>query len=235
MTDTQKILITHDRNGAEAFRREVAETADAANSLIRIFEAFQPWQKIATVALFNSLVSDPTKFYDDTLLQNVKVQAVGVKPDPGKLAELVGLHRAEFFNATAGLPLTSDDCAPCRKVQVKPGKRAISKRTFEAYAQYLTFTAGTFTVNQEKVEASMSRYDTYAESPAEIERYTLFTDLVAMLNKFTELYPINPTDRQTIAKSLHLQLTEAIAGSFRLNDEFLKNEIIYIKNMNDGN
>lgn len=228
MTD-KRILIYQDKNAATAFTKEVAEVCDASNSLISLFNNFQPWLKVTTLDLFISLVSDPAKFYDDTLLLNVKVQAVGVQPNPEKLAELISLHRPEYLNAVAGLPLTSDDCIPCKKVQIKPGRRAISKHSYESYQEYLTFSAGRFAVNEEAVNSSMDRFNSYAEMPEEIERYTMFTELVETLNRWDKVYPFSGSDRLELKRIFGLMLSKGMEGEFILHNENLKNAITNLR------
>lgn len=232
--NTKRVLIYQNKNGADTFRREVAAAAEAANSLIRIFEAFQPWNKVGNIEDFTALVSDPGQYFDEVLLRNVKLDTGGRQANPEVLASIVGIHRAEFFNATAGLPLTSDDCAPCRKVQVKPGKRAISKRTFEAYAQYLTFTAGTFTVNQEKVEAAMSQFDVYATTEQERGVVNDYTQLVETLNQWDKKYYIPDNAKEQLKKTFGLYLSQGSSGHFMMNPEAVIKTIQKFKYSNDG-
>ncbi len=225
MTDN-RILIYADRNGAEAFRREVSETAAACNSLINIFQAFQDWERITTIEMFAALVTDPGRHFDNVLLRNVRLDTGGRKPDPDVLAQLVGLHRGEYLNAVGGLPLTSSDCEPCRRAKVIPGRRAVSVRTYEAYSQYLTFSAGSFSVNIEAVEAATERYNYFATSPQEIERYRMFTSLVQTLNQWDAVFPFSGADKLTIKKIFNLHLTKADTGEFMLNTEDVKNKLM---------
>lgn len=226
---TQKILIYRDKSGIATFIKDVQQTCEDCNALINLFNSFQPWTSITELSQFEELAADPGKYFDDTILLNIHVTARGLKADPAQAAKLFNISRDQYLNLCAGLALTDSDCPECARVKIKPGKQAVSRREYQAVAEYLIFAAGAFTVDMDKVNGSLDRFNVYAETPEQIALYKHFTGLVDYLNYHTAKYPINPTDRQTIAKSLHLQLTEAIAGSFRLNDEFLKNEIIYLK------
>lgn len=106
---TQKLLISTDRNGIAEFKKAVQATCDAAISLISIFNEFQSYEVITTEEQFSALLADPGSYFDAVLLSHVKLDTGGRKPDPAVLAQLVGLHRDEYLNAVAGLPLTSED------------------------------------------------------------------------------------------------------------------------------
>lgn len=234
MTHT-KIKIYEDKNAATAFTNEVAEVCDASNSLISLFNNFQPWLKVTTLEQWQGLVSDPAKFYDDTLLQNVKVQAVGVKPNPEKLAELVGLRRAEYLNLTKGLPLVDTDCPECQRVKVTKGKTAISKRSYEAYSQYLIFNSGTFSVDQSKVDADLDKFNTYAVSEDEIKTYEMFTALVETLNRWDKVYPFSGGDKLEVKRIFGLMLSRGHEGIYQLNPEKVNAAINQLKYENYEN
>ena len=228
---TQKLLISTDRNGIAEFQKAVQATCDSANNLIELYHTFQPWKRIRTVEDFISLASDPADFFDSTLLDNVEIKAAGVTPDPGRLAELIGIRRAEFLNLCSGLNIPDEDnCPPCGKVRIKRGQRAISLSEFNRYRDYLTFTtAGIFSVNQSKVDADLDKFSTYAESAEELSLCTLHHDLVNILNEYTSLYPISSTDRLAIKGALKLHLTNGGDGLFMVNTETLKNAINKLK------
>ncbi len=225
----EKVKIFEDHNAKRQFQSDVSAVCESANQLIEIYQLFQPWQQISTLTDFEDLISDPKSYYDKTILANVELKVTGIKADPGKLAELVGLNRNEFLHLVDGLPLTDTSCKPCQQITVRKGQKAVSRREFDSFAEYLIFRDGRFIVDEIAVNDSLSRFDVYATSPAEIERYNLFADLIKTLNVFTRQYPISYSDRQAVAKMFHLQLTRASEGDFRLNDEYLKNEILYLK------
>jgi len=229
MTD-KKILISTDNNAINEFKRSVTATAEAASSLIELYHTFQPWKRITTVEDFISLASDPADFFDSTLLDNVEIKAAGVTPDPGKLAELVGIHRSAFLNLCSGLNIPDDGhCPPCGKVRIKRGVRAISLSEFNRYSQYLNFNSGVFSVDQSKVDADLDRFNVYATTEAEIELYNHFTALVELLNKHDAMYTMPNPEKKTIANILHLHLERATEGAFMLNVAYLTNEIQKLK------
>ena len=227
---TQKLLISTDRNGIAEFQKAVTATAEAANSLISIFNEFQSYEVITAEALFLTLLADPGSYFDEVLLRHVKLDTGGRKPDPAVLASLVGLHRDEYLNAVAGLPLTSEDCEPCRKIAKQiPGRKAISKYQFDQYRDYLIFSAGSFSVDQSRVDADLDRFNTYAETPAEVALCEHFTGLVEILNKHDAMYTLPNREKKTIATALHLHLTEAYQGAFMLDIQYLSKEISKLK------
>jgi len=232
---TQKLLISTDRNGIAEFQKAVQGTAEAANQLIQVYEAFQPWEKVTSLDQFTELVSDPKKYFDDTIVVNVHVTARGLTVDPEQAARLFNISRDLYNNAVSGMPLVMDDCPECQRAKVKPGKRAISKHEFSAYRDYLTFDAGTFTVNSEAVDSSLDKFNFYISTPEEIAIYNLYHDIVKLLNQITELSPITPAERETIKTALKLHLTEGHQGSFMVNNETLKNAINKLKYTNHGN
>ena len=226
---TQKLLISTDRNGIAEFQKAVQGTCDAANSLISIFNEFQSYEVITTEEQFSALLADPGSYFDAVLLSHVKLDTGGRKPDPAVLAQLVGLHRDEYLNAVAGLPLTSEDCEPCRKIARQiPGRKAISKYQFDQYRDCLTFNAGIFTLNTEAVNNSLDRFSTYAETPAEIERYALFNDLVQMLNRWDAVYPLGG-DKLEVKKIFGLHLSRGGEGDFMINPITLTKAVQSIK------
>jgi len=232
---TQKLLISTDRNGIAEFQRAVQGTAEAANQLIQVYEAFQPWEKVTSLDQFTELVSDPKKYFDDTIVVNVHVTARGLTVDPEQAARLFNISRDLYNNAVSGMPLVMDDCPECQRAKVKPGKRAISKHEFSAYREYLIFSAGRFSVDQSKIDADLDKFSTYAESEEELSLYTLHHDLVNILNEYTSLYPISSTDRLAIKGALKLHLTNGGDGLFMVNTETLKNAINKLKYTNHGN
>lgn len=225
----KKVLISVDRNGIAEFKKAVQVTCDAANSLISIFNEFQSYEVITAEEQFSALLADPGSYFDAILLHHVKLDTGGRKPDPAVLASLVGLHRDEYLNAVAGLPLTSDDCPECQRAKVIPGRKAISKYQFDQYRDYLLFSAGIFTVNADAVDNSLDRFNVYATTEAEVALYEHFTGLVEMLNKHDAMYTMPNPEKKTIANTLHLHLTEAYQGAFMLDVHYLTNAIQSIK------
>jgi len=226
-----RILISTDKNGIAGFQKSVQSAATDANSLIELYHAFQPWQRINTVEDFITLVTNPADYFDSTLLSHVEIKAAGVTPDPARLAELIGIHRSSFLNLCSGLNIPdTDNCPPCGKVRIKRGVRAISLYTFEQYRDYLLFDAGSgFTVDVAKVDADLDKFNFYAETEEEIRVYRLHHDTVKMLNEYTTLSPISTAQRETIKTALKLHLTRGGEGDFVVDPEALKSSINKLK------
>ena len=227
----KRILISTDNNGIATFKKSVQSTADEANSLIELYHAFQPWQRVTSQDQFITLATNPADYFDSTLLAHVEIKAKGVTPDPARLAELIGIHRAEFLNLCSGLNIPdTDNCPPCGKVKIKRGQRAISLYTFEQYRDYLLFDVGSgFTVDVAKVDGSLDRFNTYATTEAEIEIYNLHFDFVKILNEFIRLYPISLTQTHAVKEAFRLHLTRGGEGDFVVNPEALKSSINKLK------
>jgi len=227
---TEKVLISTDNNALSTFKKDVQAVCDRSNELITLFGLFQSYESITAEEQFQKLLADPGSYFDEVLLRHVKLDTGGRKPDPAVLAQLVGLHRDEYLNAVAGLPLTSEDCEPCRKIARQiPGRKAISKYQFDQYRDYLLFSAGIFTVNTEAVNNSLDRFSTYAETPAEIERYALFNDLVQMLNRWDAVYPLSGSDKLEVKKIFGLHLSRGGEGDFMINPITLTKAVQSIK------
>ena len=232
--ETEKILISTDNGRISEFKKAVTTTADAANNLIELYNTFNLWERIDTEEAFLKLVADPKQYFDDTLLRNIQINTGGKAPNPEVLAQLVGIHRDEFLNATAGLPLTSEDCEPCRKIAKQiPGKKAVSKYQYEQYRDYLLFTDGTFSVNETKVNENLGKFDFYAETEEEIRVYRLHHDTVKMLNEYTTLSPISTAQRETIKTALKLRLSQGHQGEFQVDPDTLKTTLTKIKYYKD--
>jgi len=226
----KRILISTDNNGIATFKKSVQSTADEANSLIELYHAFQPWQRVTSQDQFITLATNPADYFDSTLLAHVEIKAKGVTPDPARLAELIGIHRAEFLNLCSGLNIPdTDNCPPCGKVKIKRGQRAISLYTFEQNKSFLIFNSGTFSVNQEAVDGSLDRFNTYAETEEEIRIYNLHFDFVRMLNEITKLTPISLTQTHAVKEAFRLHLTRGGEGDFVVNVESMKNAINKLK------
>ena len=227
---TEKVLISTDNNALSTFKKDVQAVCDRSNELITLFGLFQSYESITAEEQFQKLLAAPGSYFDEVLLRHVKLDTGGRKPDPAVLAQLVGLHRDEYLNAVAGLPLTSEDCEPCRKIARQiPGRKAISKYQFDQYRDYLLFSAGIFTVNTEAVNNSLDRFSTYAETPAEIERYALFNDLVQMLNRWDAVYPLSGSDKLEVKKIFGLHLSRGGEGDFMINPITLTKAVQSIK------
>jgi len=228
--EKQRILISTDNGRISEFKKAVTTTADAANNLIELYNTFNLWERIDTEEAFLKLVADPKQYFDDTLLRNIQINTGGKAPNPEVLASLVGVHRDEFLNATAGLPLTSADCEPCRKIAKQiPGRKAISKYQFDEYKSYLIFNSRQFTVDVAKVDADLDKFNFYISTPEEIEVYNLYHDTVRLLNQLTALSPIGTAERETIKTALKLHLSQGHQGDFMVNVESMKNAINKLK------
>ena len=222
-----RIKIYTDRHKIAEFERSVNETIEASNSLIRIFEEFQPFMRINSVMDFETLVDDPGALYDHLLTTNVQFNAAaGMKVDPGQLAKLFNLERDSFLNLTAGKPVQIENCTPCKKMRLKPGKACISRERFNAYKQYMIFEEGEFVKDVEAVEAKAKDFDVYATTEQQIKVVDHYNALVSILNSHDAMFPLAGPDKETLTRifGLHIERPPYV-GKFLINSEHLRNSI----------
>lgn len=222
-----RIKIYTDRHKIAEFERSVNETIEASNSLIRIFEEFQPFMRINSVMDFETLVDDPGALYDHLLTTNVQFNATaGMKVDPGQLAKLFNLDRENFLNVTAGKPIKIENCAPCGRVKIKQGKACISPERFNAYKEYMIFEEGEFAKDVQAVEAKAKDFDVYATTEQQIKVVDHYNALVSILNSHDAMFPLAGPDKETLTRifGLHIERPPYV-GKFLINSEHLRNSI----------
>jgi hypothetical protein len=181
---------------------------------------------VTTIEMFERLAADPGALFDRLLIDNVQLKAgAGLTADAEQVAKLFNIDRTNFLNLVAGRAVRIEDCAPCQRARVKAGKTAISLSEYNGYKPFLTFDEGDFIRNDAAADEYKKRFTTYATTAAQIAVVNLHTDLVKVLNDFDKKYVISNKDKQFIAKSLHLYLTEAISGSFMIDEIFIKDNL----------
>ena len=222
-----RIKIYTDRHKIAEFERSVNETIEPSNSLIRIFEEFQPFMRINSVMDFETLVIDPEGTFDKVLISNINLNnSFGLKPDPATAAQLFNIDRPNYLNLVAGMPIQWDDCKPCQKAKIKKGKRAISFERYRAYSDYITFEGGEFVPNPEAIEAKIQTFDVYAETPEQLSIYNHFKELVTILNKHDTLYPMPGPDKEKLTKIFGLMIERPpYEGKFLINPQSLMEQI----------
>jgi hypothetical protein len=183
--------------------------------------------RINSVMDFETLVDDPGALYDHLLTTNVQFNAAaGMKVDPGQLAKLFNLERDSFLNLTAGKPVQIENCTPCKKMRLKPGKACISRERFNAYKQYMIFEEGEFVKDVEAVEAKAKDFDVYATTEQQIKIVDHFNSLIDILNKHDELFPLQGPAKEVMTKTFGLHIEHPpYTGKFLINPEELKNLI----------
>lgn len=224
----EKILVYVEEKKKTEFYQSVDNCCDRANSLIQIFEAFQEWLKITTEDQFTALCRNPRQYFDNILTENIHLSA-GKAFNPSVAAQLFDIRRDEFLNMTDGLPVLDDQCVPCRKVKVKKGQRAILISEYNHYKDFLTFAGGKFSVNETAVAKHVATFDIFADSVEQVDTLTHFKDLVFILNSHAKKFGFNTSDKQLVARALHLYLERAFEGDFTTDNEYIKNQILTLK------
>jgi len=224
----EKILIYVEEQKKRDFNKSIDECCDECNSLIQVFDTFVTFdnEKIRSIEAFESLCQDPKSYFDGCVLRNIHLSA-GKQVNVEVACQLFNIRRTEYLNMTDGLPIVDPDCEPCNKVaKVTKGRRAIRISQYNQYKDFLIFTKhNQFAVDQSAVDDYVQRFDVFAESIDQVDMFTHYKDLVNILNIHATKFGLNNTERQAIAKALHLTLTRGSEGDFATNVLYLKNEI----------
>jgi hypothetical protein len=219
------IKIYDDRKGAADFDAALNNAVQRCNELIDIWHEFQPFARCSDVATFEQIAAAPGQMFDQLLIDNVQMTAnAGLKPSPQQVALLYDIDRMNFYNLVEGKPI-KENCAPCQRAKVKPGKQAISLAEYRRYAPYMIFSEGEFIVDTAAAADYKKKFEIYATTPAQVAVVEHYDNLVQLLNKHCADYPINNSDKERIAVALNLQLSKGITGDFITNSEYVKNLI----------
>ena len=222
-----KLLIFQDNGQKQTFLKEVETVKAQAEDLIILFESFQDLSEVATAEEFERLVSDPVGYFDAVLRSNVDMKMTGGRePEPATLAKLFGYDRENFVKSIEGLPIT-EGCKSCKgETIIRKTKAALRDSRWNAYKSYLTFTDGTFILNDEEIEKKAETFKTYATTEQQIKIVDHFNDLAQLLNKHCAEYPVTDRIKETIAQAFSLDLSKGISGDFVVNSEHIKNLIL---------
>ena len=220
------IKIYDDTKKAAEFDAGLNNAVQRCNELIDIWHEFQPFARCSDVATFEQIVTAPGQMFDQLLIDNVQMTAnAGLKPSPQQVALLYDIDRMNFYNLVEGKPIKIENCAPCQRAKVKPGKQAISLAEYRRYAPYMIFSEGEFIVDTAAAADYKKRFVIYATTPQQVAVAEHYDNLVQLLNKHCADYPINNSDKERIAVALNLQLSKGITGDFITNSEYVKNLI----------
>lgn len=219
------IKIYDDTKKAAEFDAGLNNAVQRCNELIDIWHEFQPFARCSDVATFEQIAAAPGQMFDQLLIDNVQMTAnAGLKPSPQQVALLYDIDRMNFYNLVEGKPI-KENCAPCQRAKVKPGKQAISLAEYRRYAPYMIFSEGEFIVDTAAAADYKKKFEIYATTPAQVAVVEHYDNLVQLLNKHCADYPINNSDKERIAVALNLQLSKGITGDFITNSEYVKNLI----------
>ena len=220
------IKIYDDTKKAAEFDAALNNAVNRCNELINIWHEFQPFARCSDVATFEQIVTAPGQMFDRLLIENVQMTAnKGLKPSAEQVALLYDIDRLNFYNLVEGKPIKIENCAPCQRAKVKPGKQAISLAEYRRYAPYMIFSEGEFIVDTAAAADYKKKFEIYATTPAQVAVVEHYDNLVQLLNKHCADYPINNSDKERIAVALNLQLSKGITGDFITNSEYVKNLI----------
>ena len=220
------IQIAYDKKAAADFDAGVTDAVKRCNELINAWDEFMPFLRCNDLTTFEQIVTAPGQMFDRLLIDNVRMTAnKGLTPSPEQVALLFNIDRLNFYNLVEGKPIKIENCVPCQRARLKPGKQAISLAEYRRFAPYMMFDEGEFTVNTAAAADYKKRFEIYATTPAQVAVAEHYDNLAQLLNKHCADYPINNSDKERIARSFNLYLSEAISGNFMVNSEHLKNLI----------
>jgi hypothetical protein len=166
-----KTLLFTDHEAQANWQADIDDTRKRANELIFTFEKYQPWQKIDTLGDFYDLISDPLKLFDEVLLQNVNVSAVGKAANPSVVADIFNIDRTGF----------------AEKV-----KKAIRLQVFERYDDFLTFQNRGFILKDTAIKAEAERFKVYITTPEQQAVYDHWKGLCDLLNAHAQRGYVGP-------------------------------------------
>lgn len=166
-----KTLLFTDHEAQANWQADIDDTRKKANELIFTFEKYQPWQKIETFADFYDLISDPMKLFDEVLLMNVNVSAVGKTANPSVVADIFSIDRTRF----------------AEKV-----KKAIRLQVFERHDKFLTFQNRGFILNDIAIKVEAERFRVYITTPEQQAVYDHWKNLCDLLNAHAQMGYVGP-------------------------------------------
>jgi hypothetical protein len=201
----EKQLLFTDRNAQQELQKDVEKTQQRANSLIRLFESFQPWVKVTTPEIWMQLVSDPAKFYDDALLSHTNLSAGGLMADPSVVAKLFSLNRDGFI-----------------------GEKAISLHEWNRVEKFLLFQNGVFEINNTALQLEKEKYKIYIENEEQQEVVSHWTELCRVLNEHHEKSYIGRNELQQIAMLCKFRFVPD-TGKVYINEENIRFEILKLR------
>ncbi len=220
------IKIYDDTKKAAEFDAALNNAVNRCNELINAWDEFMPFLRCNDLTTFEQIVTAPGQMFDRLLIENVQMTAnKGLKPSAEQVALLYDIDRLNFYNLVEGKPIKIENCAPCQRAKVKPGKQAISLAEYRRYAPYMIFSEGEFIVDTAAAADYKKKFEIYATTPAQVAVVEHYDNLVQLLNKHCADYPINNSDKERIAVALNLQLSKGITGDFITNSEYVKNLI----------
>jgi hypothetical protein len=220
-----KVLIYEDRNSATNFEKSVIDTMDQCNQLIELYESFQDFQKITTHSQWIELVTDPGAYYDLTIINGVDLKGNKL-PDAGMIAKMFNLDRENYLNATSGKTITTDDCVPCKKLQLKRGSTAISLSGYRSDKDYLIFYEGRFYLATDEIEKHKLSFNTYLENDKQAEYYNHFVTLAKILNEHIKLNKLGNSQLEQLKNITGLLI---LNNQLIVDDMTLARTIKYIK------
>lgn len=220
------IKIYDDTKKAAEFDAALNNAVNRCNELINAWDEFMPFLRCNDLTTFEQIVTAPGQMFDRLLIENVQMTAnKGLKPSAEQVALLYDIDRLNFYNLVEGKPIKIENCVPCQRAKVKPGKQAISLAEYRRYAPYMIFSEGEFIVDTAAAADYKKKFEIYATTPAQVAVVEHYDNLVQLLNKHCADYPINNSDKERIAVALNLQLSKGITGDFITNSEYVKNLI----------
>jgi hypothetical protein len=216
--------IWYDKNGAEAFERDVLEELQRCNELADLAEAFQPWQKITSIEDWRDLATDPAGWFDAVLLSNVTLSTGGRQADPEALARLISIERDNYLNAVAGKPV-ADGCVPCQKTKFRKGSMAISLNQFNQYKDFLIFDEGRFHLNRDTIKRHKETFKVVLNTDIKVNYYSHYQDMARILNEHIEVAKLGTESINHLSKICDLQL---LNGKLIVNDMKLAQTIKHL-------
>jgi hypothetical protein len=195
METLEKIKIAEDTESKERIKININELIKKCNSLIRIFNKYQPFVKINSREDAESLLLGPAGYYDKVVLANIQLaQKTGLEINIQKVCELYGIDRSGYMSE-----LGITDCPGCSGPKVKGKVNPFIE--YSSKAKFLSFEDGQFAPDSEAIEAGLDKYNVYCP-PEQVYLYRHYELLFDLLQKSLALNLIGSTQIIQICKAL---------------------------------
>lgn len=219
----ERKLIFKDSPGEFNFLRGLLDAMERSNELLKQFNTLQPWKKVETQEDWLRLVASPQAYYDNTILENVKLsEGSGLSPNVELLAQLFDVPREAFINIIQGVSFDEQECKPCKthKLKIRKGKPAITLREFRTFEEFLLFSPAGFTLDEDKKAEHLKTFEKFTMTEEELEIVKYWEGLAQIFNYHCkELGLFGPVKLQEACKLFGLKYAD--------NTAFVSPDLVY--------
>lgn len=227
---TEKILLYSDKGRKTDLDRNAENVVAATNDLIRIYESFQPFERITTREQAEELIRDPKKRMDETLITQVNPGMVKSKMNPKAIASLVNVEYDDYIRMLRGEKVDAASCKPCAKaLKVVTGRGVITWVHYNQYRNLLSFSSDHFVIDEDAIATFKKQWDYFIETESQMKEYTFWHDACSTLNELNNRGCLGG-DLNSLSRTLNGLMTFSYAtGKLSIDDFALFNKISNLK------